>query len=41
VVDLSSSAKTPELMRWLEKNFGKNLTTRTWSTVEKVGGLMG
>jgi uncharacterized protein (DUF1697 family) len=39
-VDLSSSARTPELMKALERQFGKDLTTRTWTTVDKIGKLM-
>lgn len=39
-VDLTSKAGTSELMRLLEKEFGKNITTRTWNTVLKIGKLM-
>ncbi|MFO7447413.1 MAG: DUF1697 domain-containing protein [Ignavibacteriaceae bacterium] len=35
VVDLSGS-KTPDLMIWLEKQFGKEITTRTWKTVNRI-----
>lgn len=35
VIDLTS-AKTPDLMTWLEKQFGKEITTRTYSTVQKI-----
>ena len=35
VVDLSG-ATTPDLMAWLEKQFGKEITTRTWKTVGKI-----
>lgn len=35
VLDLTS-AKTPQLMSWLEKQFGKEITTRTWKTVQKI-----
>jgi uncharacterized protein (DUF1697 family) len=35
VVDLTG-ATTPDLMAWLEKEFGKAITTRTWKTVEKI-----
>jgi uncharacterized protein (DUF1697 family) len=35
VVDLSG-ATTPDLMAWLEKQFGKEITTRTWKTVAKI-----
>jgi uncharacterized protein (DUF1697 family) len=35
VVDLTG-ATTPDLMAWLEKQFGKAITTRTWKTVAKI-----
>lgn len=35
VVDLTRT-KTPDLMRWLEKEFGKEITTRTWKTVGRI-----
>jgi uncharacterized protein (DUF1697 family) len=31
-----TSARTPDLMVWLEKQFGKEITTRTWKTVERI-----
>jgi uncharacterized protein (DUF1697 family) len=40
VIDLTSS-KTPDLMVWLEKQFGKEITTRTWKTVERILKAMG
>lgn len=40
VIDLTSS-KTPDLMGWLEKKFGKEITTRTWKTVERILKVMG
>jgi hypothetical protein len=40
VIDLTS-AKTPDLMIWLEKKFGKEITTRTWKTVERILNAMG
>jgi uncharacterized protein (DUF1697 family) len=39
VIDLTS-AKTPDLMVWLEKQFGKEITTRTWKTVERIRNFM-
>jgi hypothetical protein len=39
VVDLTG-AKTPDLMLWLEKKFGKEITTRTWKTVERIRNVM-
>ncbi len=38
VLDLSK-AKTPEAMGVLEKEFGKNVTTRNWNTVVKIAKL--
>ena len=35
VIDLTG-AKTPDLMRWLEKEFGKEITTRTYKTVGRI-----
>ena len=35
VVDLTGGT-TPDLMAWLEKQFGKEITTRTWKTVGKI-----
>jgi uncharacterized protein (DUF1697 family) len=35
VVDLTGD-RTPDLMVWLEKNFGKEITTRSWKTVERI-----
>ena len=35
VIDLTG-ARTPDLMLWLEKQFGKEITTRTWKTVERI-----
>jgi hypothetical protein len=35
VVDLTG-ATTPDLMAWLEKRFGKAITTRTWKTVGRI-----
>jgi uncharacterized protein (DUF1697 family) len=35
VIDLTSS-RTPDLMAWLEKQFDKQITTRTWNTVQRI-----
>lgn len=35
VIDLTSS-KTPDLMLWLEKQLGKEITTRTWKTITRI-----
>ncbi len=36
VLDLSVS-KTPKAMEALEKYFGKDITTRNWNTIERIG----
>ncbi len=35
IIDLSGT-KTPDVMRWLEKQFGKEISTRTWKTVHRI-----
>lgn len=35
VIDLTSD-RTPDLMLWVEKQFGKEITTRTWKTVHRI-----
>ena len=35
IVDLTG-ARTPDLMQWLEKEFGKEITTRTYKTVGRI-----
>lgn len=35
VIDLNSE-RTPDLMTWLEKKFSKEITTRTWKTVNRI-----
>jgi len=35
VVNLERT-RTPHLMSWLEKEFGKEITTRTWKTVGRI-----
>jgi uncharacterized protein (DUF1697 family) len=32
----TTTAKTPNFMGWLESQFGKDITTRTWLTVQRV-----
>ncbi|MFC3961288.1 DUF1697 domain-containing protein [Nocardia jiangsuensis] len=36
VIDNSEPGKTPDFMVWLEKAYGKDITTRTWLTVQRV-----
>jgi uncharacterized protein (DUF1697 family) len=35
VIDLTTT-RTPKLMSWLEKEFSKDITTRTYKTVERI-----
>lgn len=35
VVDTTSS-RAPDLMRWLEKTYGTQITTRSWKTVQRI-----
>ena len=37
----TTSAGTPDLMAWLENQFGKDLTSRTWLTVSRILTKMG
>jgi uncharacterized protein (DUF1697 family) len=37
----TTAAKTPDLMLYLEKRFGKQITTRTWKTVERIHKQLG
>lgn len=32
----NSSPNTPNFMAWLERSYGKDITTRTWLTVQRV-----
>lgn len=36
VIDNSEPGKTPDFMSWLDKTYGKNITTRTWLTVQRI-----
>ena len=36
VVDLTGVATTPDMMRAFDKEFGKEVTTRNWRTVERI-----
>lgn len=36
VIDNSDPGRTPDFMAWLEKTYGKDITTRTWLTVQRV-----
>lgn len=40
VVDITLKQDTTDLMKVLEKEFGKKITTRTWNTVERIGKLL-
>lgn len=36
----NTAVKTTDLMTWLEKQFGKQITSRTWKTMERVVARM-
>lgn len=36
VIDNSEPGRTPDFMTWLERTYGKDITTRTWLTVQRV-----
>ncbi len=36
VIDNGDPGGTPAFMRWLDRNYGKDITTRTWLTVQRV-----
>jgi uncharacterized protein (DUF1697 family) len=39
VLDLSKFAKTPDVMQFVRKHYGKRITTRNWNTIEKIAKL--
>lgn len=36
VIDNSTPGRTPDFMSWLDRTYGKDITTRTWRTVQRV-----
>jgi uncharacterized protein (DUF1697 family) len=36
VTDNSDPGNTPDFMSWLEKRYGRDITTRTWLTVQRI-----
>lgn len=36
VIDNSEPGRTPDFMTWLDRTYGKDITTRTWLTVQRV-----
>lgn len=36
ITDNSDPGRTPEFMVWLERAYGKDVTTRTWLTVQRI-----
>src|SRR5699024_7590514 len=36
VIDNSEPGSTPDFMSWLERTHGKDITTRTWLTVQRI-----
>ena len=39
VITLSTNKNTTDMMKLLEKEFGKKITTRNWNTVQKISAL--
>jgi hypothetical protein len=33
---IDTTGKTPDLMSWLEKQYGKEISSRTWKTVNRL-----
>lgn len=40
VID-NTSGKTSDLMVWLERQFGKDITSRTWNTMQRINQKLG
>lgn len=38
--EASPNRRTPDLMKLLEKEFGKNITTRTWTSIQKIAKVL-
>ncbi len=36
IIDNSVLGRTPDFMAWLDKTYGKDITTRTWLTVQRI-----
>ncbi|TNC18320.1 DUF1697 domain-containing protein [Georgenia sp. 311] len=36
VIDNSEPGRTPDFMVWLDRAYGKDITTRTWLTVQRI-----
>ncbi len=36
VIDNSDPGRTPDFMAWLDRTYGKDITTRTWLTVQRI-----
>lgn len=36
VIDNSEPGRTPDFMAWLDATYGKDITTRTWLTVQRI-----
>jgi len=37
----TTTGKTPDYMVWLERQFGKDITSRTWKTIQRILDKMG
>ena len=40
VTDNSDPGSTPDFMSWLEKRDGRDVTTRTWLTVQRIAARL-
>ena len=36
VIDTTATGHSPDLMAWLEKQFGKEITSRTYKTIQRI-----
>jgi hypothetical protein len=36
ITDTSDPADAPSFMSWLEKTYGRDITTRSWLTVQRI-----
>jgi len=41
VIEITTTKNTTDLMKDVEKKYGKRLTTRNWNTIVKIAKLMG
>ena len=41
IIDNSEPGRTPDFMAWLDRTYGKDITTRTWRTVLNIAKKLG